>query len=201
MLFGRTPSARANKLTAKYELMPRGQYTMNVQASQLRSMEGGEKLSYDRYEAVLELYQAENAVQIARSLGADQYAPDSLSKAAALLSQAEDMNARKMDTHAIVSAARESAQMAEDARTIAVKRRDEERHQQEMQQSQDQSELRRSAEEDAARARADAEAEAAQAAQARQQAAEAEAQARAAQQAASSPAPATSRATSSCGAR
>jgi outer membrane protein OmpA-like peptidoglycan-associated protein len=177
------------QVTAKYELMPRGQYTMNVQASQLRSMEGGERLSYDRYEAVLELYQAENAVQIARSLGADQYAPDSMSKAAALLSQAEDMNARRMDTHAIVSAAREAAQMAEDARTIAVKRRDEARHQQEVQRSLDQSELRRKAEEDATQARADAEAEAEQAAQARQQAAEAEAQARAAQQAALAPLP------------
>src|SRR5580658_4348539 len=112
-------------VSAKYELMPRGQYTLNLQAAQLRSMEGGEKLSYDRYEAVLELYQAENAVQIARSVGADQYAPDSIGKATALLTTAEDMNARKMDTHAIVSSAREAAQMAEDARTIAVKRRDE----------------------------------------------------------------------------
>lgn len=149
------------EVTAKYELMPRGQYTLNIQPSQIHSFNGeGEKLSYDRYEAVLELYQAENAVQIARSLGADQYAADSLSKAESLLTQAQDMNARKMDTHAIVSAAREAAQMAEDARTIAVKRRDEERHRQEIKQSQDQGELRRQAEEDQARARADAEADA-----------------------------------------
>jgi outer membrane protein OmpA-like peptidoglycan-associated protein len=176
-------------VTAKYELMPRGQYTLNLQAAQLRSMEGGEKLSYDRYEAVLELYQAENAVQIARSIGADQYASDSMSKASALLSQAQDMNARKMDTHAIVSAAREAAQMAEDARTIAVKRRDEERHVREIQRSENQGELRHRAEEDAARARSDAEAEAQQAAQAREQAAQAEAQARAAQQAVLAPPP------------
>jgi outer membrane protein OmpA-like peptidoglycan-associated protein len=166
-------------VTAKYELMPRGQYTMNVQASQLRSMEGGEKLSYDRYEAVLELYQAENAVQIARSVGADQYAPESIGKAAALLSQAEDMNARKMDTHAIVSAAREAAQTAEDARTIAVRRRDEDHRAREIERSRGQGELRRRAEEDAAQAQADADAEAAQA----------EAQARAAQQAALAPPP------------
>jgi outer membrane protein OmpA-like peptidoglycan-associated protein len=154
------------EVTAKYELMPRGQYTMNIQPSQIHSFNGeGEKLSYDRYEAVLELYQAENAVQIARSLGADQYAADSLSKAESLLAQAQDMNARKMDTHAIVSAAREAAQMAEDARTIAVKRRDEERHRQEIKQSQDQGELRHQAEEDQARARADAEADAEAAAQ------------------------------------
>ena len=155
------------EVTAKYELMPRGQYTMNIQPAQIHSFNNGEgeKLSYDRYEAVLELYQAENAVQIARSLGADRYAADSLSKAETLLAQAQDMNARKMDTHAIVSSAREAAQMAEDARTIAVKRRDEDRHRQEIKQSQDQGELRRQTEEDQARARADAEADAEAAAQ------------------------------------
>jgi outer membrane protein OmpA-like peptidoglycan-associated protein len=176
-------------VNAKYELLPRGQYTLNLQAAQLRSMEGGEKLSYDRYEAVLELYQAENAVQIARSLGADRYAPDSIGKATTLLTQAEDMNARRMDTHAVVSAAREAAQMAEDARTISVRRRDEDRIHEEVQQSQNQGELRRRAEEDAARARADAQAEAQQASQAREDAAAAEAQARAAQQAALTPLP------------
>jgi outer membrane protein OmpA-like peptidoglycan-associated protein len=173
-------------VSAKYELMPRGQYTLNLQAAQLRSMEGGEKLSYDRYEAVLELYQAENAVQIARSVGADQYAPDSIGKATALLTTAEDMNARKMDTHAIVSSAREAAQMAEDARTIAVKRRDEERRTRELQHSEDRSELERRAlqakEAEVAQARADAAAEA-------EQAAEAEARARAAQQAVLAPPP------------
>jgi outer membrane protein OmpA-like peptidoglycan-associated protein len=127
------------EVVAKYELLPRGQYTMTVQPGQLRFIDAqAAKLPYDRYEAVLELYQAENAVAIAQSLGAAQLAPESFSKAAALLSQAQGMNARKLDTHAIVSAAREATQMAEDARTIAIKRRDEERHHQELQQSRDQ---------------------------------------------------------------
>jgi len=180
------------EVTAKYELLPRGQYTMNVQASQLRSMEGGPKLSYDRYEAVLELYQAENAVQIARSLGADQYAPDSFNKATTLLAQAQDMNARKMDTHTIVSSAREAAQMAEDARTIAVKRRDEERHLQDVKRAQDQGELRQKAEQEAAyaqtQAQEQAEADAQQAERAQAEAAAA-AQARAGQQTALAPPP------------
>ena len=175
------------EVTAKYELMPRGQYTLNLQPSQLHSFNGeGEKLSYDRYEAVLELYQAENAVQIARSLGADQYAPDSMSKAATLLARAQDMSARRMDTNAIVTAARESAQMAEDARTIAVKRQDEQRHAQEVQNSEQQTEIRRQAEQqaqaDAAQARADEAAE-------RARADAAAAQARAIQQAALAPPP------------
>ena len=175
------------EVTAKYELMPRGQYTLNLQPSQLHYFNGeGEKLSYDRYEAVLELYQAENAVQIARSLGADQYAPDSMSKAATLLGQAQDMSARRMDTHAIVSAAREASQMAEDARTIAVKRQDAERHAQQVQSSEQQSELHRQAEQqaeaDAAQARSDEAAEHARADAAA-------AQARAIQQAALAPPP------------
>jgi outer membrane protein OmpA-like peptidoglycan-associated protein len=178
------------EVTAKYELLPRGQYTLTVQPSQLQYInEESEKLPYDRYEAVLELYQAQNAVQIARSLGADEYAPDSFNKAESLLSQAQDLNARRMDTHAIVSTAREAAQMAEDARTIAVKRRDEDRHQRELQRARDQSELRRKAEEDAAQARADAEAEAQQAADARREARQEAAQAQAAEQAALAPPP------------
>ena len=114
------------EITAKYELLPRGQYTMTIQPSQLQSVNPEQKkVSYDRYEALLELYQAENAVQIAQSLGAAQYAPDSFNKATSLLSRAKDMNTRKMDPHAIVSTAREAAQMADDARTIALRRRDE----------------------------------------------------------------------------
>ena len=161
------------EVTAKYELMPRGQYTLNLQSAQLQNFDGeGPKLSYDRYEAVLELYQAENAVQIARSLGADQYAPESMSKAEALLAQAQDMEARRTDTHTIVSTAREAAQTAEDARTIAVKRSAEAHHAEQVQQSELLRQQRAAAEADAAQARADADAE-----RARAEAAEAHAQA------------------------
>jgi outer membrane protein OmpA-like peptidoglycan-associated protein len=180
------------EVSARYELLPRGQYTMTIQPAQLHSP-GPEigKLSYDRYEAVLELYQAENAVQIAQSLGAGQFAPESYNKAVTLLSQAQDMSARKMDTHAIVSAAREATQMAEDARTIAIRRRDEQPPL--TSKPPDQSELRRQALEQAQADAAQAQAEAAQAQQERDaaraaaeqaQADTAQAQALAAQQAA-----------------
>jgi len=173
------------EVTAKYELLPRGEYTLTIEPSQLKSLNAeAEALPYDRYEALLELYQAENALQIARSLGADRYAPDSFNKAAALLTQAQDMNARRVDTQAIVSNAREAAQMAEDARVIAVKRRDEERRLHETERLQNQSELRRKAEEDAAQARSQADAEAQQAAAAREDARLEAARARAAEQAA-----------------
>lgn len=183
-------------VTAKYELLPRGQYTLNVQPAQLHSPAAdGPKLSYDRYEAVLELYQAENAVQIARSLGADQYAPESMSKAAALLAQAQNMDARKMDPQAIVSAAREAAQMAEDARAIAVKRSEDEHHAREVQRLEQQGELRHEAEQQQADAQAAAQAEAeaaqvrAEADAERARAEAAEAHARAVQQAVIAPPP------------
>ena len=175
------------EVTAKYELMPRGEYTLNLQPSQLESFNsGGPKLSYDRYEAVLELYQAQNAVQIARSLGADQYAPESMGKAEALLSQAQDMDARHMDTQAIVSVAREAAQMAEDARTIAVKRHEEEHHAEQVQQGeirvQREQQAVAAAQADASQARAEQQAE-------RARADAAVAQAQAAEQAALAPPP------------
>jgi outer membrane protein OmpA-like peptidoglycan-associated protein len=122
------------QVSAKYELMPRGQYVYNVQPSDIRSADANApKVSMDQYEALTELYQARNAVQIARSLGADRYAPDTYNKAVQLLSQAEDWQARKMSMRTVVTAARDAAQTAEDARAITVKRRDEERlvHEQE----------------------------------------------------------------------
>jgi outer membrane protein OmpA-like peptidoglycan-associated protein len=143
-------------VTARYDLLPRGGYVMNVQHGQLRYM-GPETVSlpYDQYEAVLELYQAENAVQIARSLGADRFAPESFNKAVTLLENARGLQATK-DTHMVVSTAREAAQMAEDARVISVKRRDEER-QREVQ-SQDDARVRRAqAEAELAQAQAAAE--------------------------------------------
>jgi outer membrane protein OmpA-like peptidoglycan-associated protein len=128
-----------------------------------------EKLPYDRYEAVLELYQAQNAIQIARSVGADRFAADTISKADALLADAQNMELRKQDTHIIVSRAREAAEIAEDARAIAIKRGDEERVS---------GERERRLEEGRARTRAEAEAQQAQSADAERAAAErAEAQA------------------------
>jgi len=119
---------RIEPVIAKYELLPRGQYTLTLSPERLRTVEAEqEKLPYDRYEAVLELYQAQNAIQIARSSGADRFAADSIQKADGLLYDAQNLQDRKQDTHMIVSRAREAAQMAEDARTISVKRRDEER--------------------------------------------------------------------------
>lgn len=150
-------AGRVEPVMARYELLPRGQYTLTLNPTQLRTVEAErEKLPYDRYEAVLELYQAQNAIQIARSVGADRLAADTLSKADALLSEAQDMQARKQDTHRIVSRAREAAQMAEDARTIAIKRGNEERLSSEREQRLEEGRARARAEADAQEAQAQA---------------------------------------------
>lgn len=150
-------AGRVEPVLAKYELLPRGQYTLTLNPVQLQTVGvEQEKLPYDRYEAVLELYQAQNAIQIARSVGADRYAADTIGKADALLSDAQNMQLRKQDTHMIVSRAREAAQMAEDARTIAIKRGAEERLSGEREQQLEEGRARQRSEEQARQAQAEA---------------------------------------------
>ena len=113
-------------ISARYDLLPRGGYVMNLGADQRAAIAPeGKKLPYDQYEALLEVYQAENAVQIAQAMHADQLAPESFNKAVALLDNARQAQATAQDSRRVVSMAREAAQTAEDARMIAVKRRDE----------------------------------------------------------------------------
>jgi len=76
----------------------------------------------------IELYQARNAVQIARWQKADQYAKDTLDKAVKALSRAEAaQKAQKADPETVIMAAREAVQASEDARNLATKRDEQER--------------------------------------------------------------------------
>ena len=75
----------------------------------------------------LDLYQARNAVQIAKSAGADRYSPDSLAKSKNALQKAERYQSRKDDNRRLVIAtARKAVRAAEDARVIAGRRSAEE---------------------------------------------------------------------------
>jgi flagellar motor protein MotB len=111
---------KTEPIQAKYELLPRGSYTYTRPSGAV--VAEGPKVSMDRYESLLEIYQAQNAIQIARAHGADKYASETLAKAEGLLTEAQQMEAHKLGRSAVVTAARQSAQTAEDARTIAVKR-------------------------------------------------------------------------------
>jgi hypothetical protein len=105
-------------IDAKYELLPRGQFTLDEQTAVAPPTK---KVRMNEYEAITAVYQAQNAVQIAQSQGAERYAPEVFSKAATLLEQAQSCRESK-DYKRAVMTAREAAQTAEDARVIAQQR-------------------------------------------------------------------------------
>jgi outer membrane protein OmpA-like peptidoglycan-associated protein len=73
----------------------------------------------------LEIYEARNAVQIARAVGADRFAAETFQKAEKSLAQAEAYQGRNAGSKPTTMMAREAVQMAEDSRGIAVKRQEE----------------------------------------------------------------------------
>jgi outer membrane protein OmpA-like peptidoglycan-associated protein len=103
------------QIDAKYELLQRGQYTLNVNPAEIKPVRLDPKIP-------LELYEARNAVQIARWTGADRYAADTYVKATQGLENAEGYLKGKKGRKPIGTVARESVQMAEDARIITVKK-------------------------------------------------------------------------------
>jgi outer membrane protein OmpA-like peptidoglycan-associated protein len=110
---------RVETIEARYELLERGGYTKNL--TDIEPV----VVSYD---LPLELYEARNAVRIARMAKADKYAVSSFERAAGLLKQAEQMAAaKKIDKKTLVMNARQAVQTAEDARAISLRRQDEER--------------------------------------------------------------------------
>ena len=168
---------RIEPVMAKYELLPRGEFNMTMNPAPAPAGAEQQKLSFDRYEAVLEIYQAQNAIQIAQSAGAGRFAADTLGKAQALLSEAQNLQLRKQDVGLIVSRAREAAQMAEDARVIAIRNTEQQRMTTvQSQRSEDKIALRK-AQEQALQAQADANAAREQAERARAAAENAQAQA------------------------
>ncbi|MGD1092638.1 MAG: OmpA family protein [Bryobacteraceae bacterium] len=103
-------------IDAKYELFQRGQYEHLANVLDLRV----------NRKMPLELYEARNAIQIARSSGADRFATETFQKAESNLKQAEAYRARNAGLKPVTMTAREAVQNAEDARAIAVKRQDDE---------------------------------------------------------------------------
>ena len=111
---------KADVIDAKYELLQRGSYPSRPNESALRTMPS------DPSKTPLYLWEARNAVQIARWTGADKYAAESFNKAQQQLQQAEDYHRRKQEKPTSM-VAREAVQTAEDARLIALRRQEEER--------------------------------------------------------------------------
>jgi len=108
------------QVNAKYELLKRGQYTVNVPPAELKPIQ----LEKNK---PLDLYEAQNAIRIARWAGADKDAADSFAKAQGLLQQAEGYQAKDPGSKPVSTTARGAAQSAEDARLIAMQRQEEAR--------------------------------------------------------------------------
>ncbi len=109
-------TGKIEAIDAKYELLERGQY---------QRLSNPLALKLDR-KVPLELYEARNAVQIARTMGAGRYAADTFQKAERSLAQAEALQSRNAGSKPVTMTAREAVQTAEDSRAIAVKRQEEE---------------------------------------------------------------------------
>lgn len=157
-----------NTVDARFELLQRGRYN----AANLPALQIDPNVSLD-------LYQAQNAVNIAKSQQADKYAPEAFAKATQALAQAEDYQKRKQ-RNAVPTAARNAVQAAEDARTISVRRQEEEKLAAEQKASAEAQAQAKAAQEAEAQRRQQAELEAAQSAAAKAQADAARAQAEAA---------------------
>ena len=97
----------------EYPLLERGQY---------EKLGNPLALSLDLRHVPLEMYEARNSVEIAKSRDAGKYAPEILTKAENSLKMSEDLLARKAGRKQIISQARQTVQFSEDARALAVKR-------------------------------------------------------------------------------
>ena len=75
----------------------------------------------------LQVYEARNAVEIAKSRGADKDAPEIFQKASASLQMTENGLNTRADKKDIMSSARQAVQFAEDARALAAQRQDQAR--------------------------------------------------------------------------
>ncbi len=97
---------------AKYELLRRGQYTMNIKAGTLAPITSDLNVP-------LQLREAREAIAIAKAQGADIYAPDVMAKVAVNMKNAEGYyvshNEKELNT-----VAREATQQSEDARRISI---------------------------------------------------------------------------------
>ena len=117
-------TGRIQEVQANYSLLPRGQYTWNVPTS-LESAAQGPKVSMGQYEMLTELYQAQNALGIARAANAERYAPNTLAKAQQLWVEAQQLRDSKADRRQVIQSARQAAETAEDARLISERRKQE----------------------------------------------------------------------------
>jgi len=104
-------------VVAHYSLLPRGAYAETAgRHTVLHPITRNER-------SPLELFEAENAMQIAQAAGADKYAADTMATAKTALRNATDLDTNgKGDRKQTITYAREAVQAAEDARIITIRK-------------------------------------------------------------------------------
>lgn len=132
-------------IDAKYELLEHGSYDAVLPAAD-------RAIFKQKNDAPLDLKEARQAMAIARGVGATRYAADTMQKASIDLQNAEAFWSSRKDTKRVQTLARNVTQLAEDARIITLRKR----------QDEDLAAERRVAEQNVAAAKSDAEREASQ---------------------------------------
>ena len=108
-------------ITARYELLQKGQYTVNISPTQLPATE-----AEHQKKTPLQILEAENAIAIAEASGGEKYAAATLQKARDYLSQAQEYQRRKQGKTPIGTVARAATEAAEDARLITMEKKHQE---------------------------------------------------------------------------
>jgi len=102
-------------ISAKFDVLEGGQYVIDIPADKLPSTQADPRVPLD-------LLEARNAVMIAKSVGAERYANDTITQAEDMLGRAEDYYQRKQGRTPIGTAARGAIQQAEEARVLTLRR-------------------------------------------------------------------------------
>lgn len=106
----------SENIEAKYELAPRGTYSSTNTHIQ-------DAIFGIDSKTPLELFEARNAVRIAKNACADKYAAFIFSKAGQQMLHAEEVYRQKQNRATVEAAAKEAVETAEEARLMAVKKK------------------------------------------------------------------------------
>jgi len=148
---------KIEQMSVKYDLLKRGSYTMHAQPGRYHQVKTDKRIP-------LQLLEAENAVEIAQLVNADQYAKDTYDNAQQLVKQAEAYQARHAGAKPVIMTSREAVQAAETSRLLAIKRQDDERIAREKKEAADREAAARAQADEQARQRQLADAQAAESA-------------------------------------
>ena len=110
------------QVNVHYQLLPRGLYANTAGAH------SEDNPITDREHYPLALYEAHNAIRIARATGADKYSPDIMQEAMTDMKNAEDIqNSKHRDVKMEFTYARSAVARAEDARLVTLRKQAAER--------------------------------------------------------------------------